>query len=87
MRVSSGYLHRRRFRILHFHCACALLITAHPDALAESFFDQFKGADGWFDTSDWVLNNAVGFMPVPIIITEPAVGAGLGAVARRRDVW
>ena len=81
MRVSSGFLRRRRFRILHFHCACALLITAHPDALAESFFDQLKGADGWFDTSDWVLNNAVGFMPVPIIITEPAVGEGLGLAA------
>ena len=50
-------------------------------ARAESFFSQFKDDDGWFDASDWVLENAVGFMPVPIIITEPAVGAGLGMAA------
>jgi len=57
--------------------ACLLLINSQ--VFAASFFDQFKDPeDGWFDGSDWVLNNAVGFMPVPIIITEPAVGEGLG---------
>lgn len=49
--------------------------------LAGSFLDQFKDDDGWFDVSDWVLENSVGFMPVPIMITEPAVGAGLGVAA------
>ena len=49
---------------------------------AESFMSQFKDpSDGWFDTSDWVLNNAAGFLPVPIVITEPAVGEGIGAAA------
>jgi len=53
-----------------------------PQIHAESFLNQFKDKDdGWFDASDWVLNNAVGFMPVPIIITEPAVGEGLGLAA------
>ncbi|MCW8345288.1 outer membrane protein assembly factor [Vibrio sp. ZSDZ65] len=43
-------------------------------------FDQFiDPKDGMFDASAWVLDNAVGFMPVPIIITDPAVGTGGGA--------
>lgn len=38
--------------------------------------------DGMFDASQWVLDNAVGFLPVPIIITEPALGGfGLGMAA------
>ncbi len=57
----------------------ACLLSINSQVFAASFFDQFKDPeDGWFDGSDWVLNNAVGFMPVPIIITEPAVGEGLG---------
>jgi hypothetical protein len=48
---------------------------------AESFFAQFKDDDGWFDVSNYVLNNAAGFMPLPIIITEPAVDAGIGLAA------
>jgi hypothetical protein len=56
------------------------LLLAGPQVFAGSFFDQFMDKhDGWFDASDWVLDNAHGFMPVPIIITEPAVGEGLGA--------
>ena len=44
--------------------------------------DNFKDPDdGWIDMSDWVLSNTTGFMPLPIIITEPALGAGLGAAA------
>lgn len=58
-----------------------LCLAGPPAASAQSFYDQFRGEDGWFDASDWVLNNAVGFMPVPIIITEPAVGQGLGLAA------
>ena len=33
--------------------------------------------DGMLDASDW-LASAKGFLPVPIIISEPAVDAGLG---------
>jgi len=59
---------------------CLLLCV--PQIYADSIFNQLKDpGDGWFDASDWVLNNAVGFMPVPIIITEPAVGEGLGLAA------
>ena len=49
-----------------------------PIARGDAMFDQFVGDDGWLDVSDWLLENAHGFMPVPIIITEPAVGEGAG---------
>ncbi len=49
------------------------------DAEKQSFGGKFKDPDdGWFDVSQWLLENIVGFMPVPIIITEPAVDGGLG---------
>jgi len=45
----------------------------------ESVLSQFKDPeDGKFDVSQWLLENIVGFMPVPIIITQPAVDDGLG---------
>lgn len=53
-----------------------------PEAETEekSFFSQFKDPDdGMIDMSEWLLENIVGFLPVPIIITEPAVDNGLGA--------
>ncbi len=54
--------------------SCAPFVSS---ALAmEQFIDP---QDGMLDVSSWVLDNAVGFMPVPIIITDPAVGAGGGA--------
>lgn len=52
-----------------------------PEAEAEkqSFFAQFKDpVDGKFDMSAWLLENIIGFLPVPIIITEPAVDNGIG---------
>jgi len=46
---------------------------------AGSFMDKFiDPKDGKFDTSDWLLHHR-GFLPVPVIITEPAVGYGGGA--------
>jgi hypothetical protein len=46
----------------------------------ESFLSQFIDPDdGMLDMSEWLLENIVGFLPVPIIITEPAVDNGLGA--------
>ena len=52
-----------------------------PEAEAEkeSFWSQFKDPDdGMLDMSAWLVENIVGFLPVPIIITEPAVENGLG---------
>lgn len=40
-----------------------------------SFFDQ---QDGRFDMGHHIAENAVGFLPIPILITEPALGYGGG---------
>jgi len=46
---------------------------------SEGFWAQFKDpVDGKFDISQWLLKNIIGFMPVPIIITQPAVDNGIG---------
>jgi hypothetical protein len=53
----------------------ALCLT--PNVLAGSFMNKFiDPQDGKFDVSDWLLKQK-GFLPVPGIITEPAVGYGL----------
>jgi hypothetical protein len=57
------------------------LFCLAPNAMAEDqepssqFIDK---EDGWLDASEWLIENAYGFLPVPIIITEPAVDNGLG---------
>ncbi len=45
--------------------------------LSDTFIDP---SDGAFDASTWLLEKD-GFMPVPVIITEPAVGYGGGLAA------
>ncbi|ENM3735353.1 hypothetical protein NTE30_002894 [Vibrio cholerae] len=40
-----------------------------------SFFDQ---QDGRFDMGHHIAENAVGFLPIPILITEPALDYGGG---------
>lgn len=42
---------------------------------ASDFFDPL---DGQLDMSNYLSENAYGFLPVPIIITDPAVDGGLG---------
>jgi len=72
---------RRRARAVGlFLCALAVAIAGAPLASAQSFLtDAFiDPVDGAFDASDWLLNKR-GFLPVPIIVTEPAVGYGGGA--------
>jgi hypothetical protein len=47
-------------------------------SLADSFFDQFiDPKDGKLDASQW-LAGRTGFLPVPIVISDPAVGYGGG---------
>jgi len=48
---------------------------AWPGWIGDSLIDP---EDGMLDASDYIAS-AKGFLPVPIIITEPAVGFGLGA--------
>ncbi|OEF88403.1 hypothetical protein [Vibrio splendidus] len=50
---------------------------------AVSFIDEI---DGQLDMGEYLAENAYGFLPVPILITEPAVGYGGGfryLIARR----
>src|SRR5688500_6885904 len=55
----------------------ALLFAAHAQAAEDQalFTDP---EDGAFDASAWLLDKK-GFLPVPIIVTEPAIGYGAGA--------
>jgi hypothetical protein len=55
-----------------------LLLALAPPAGAEGLFTDPQ--DGRLDASEWLLDRK-GFLPVPIIITEPAVGFGLGVGA------
>jgi len=60
----------------------ALLVTgmffSPGQILAVSFFDQFiDPKDGKLDTSQW-LAGRTGFLPIPIVVSDPAVGYGAG---------
>jgi hypothetical protein len=57
--------------------ALALTTPTCAAGLLDGFLDP---DDGQLDLSDWLLDRK-GFMPVPIIITEPAVGYGGGVMA------
>ena len=44
----------------------------------KGFLAQMKDPeDGRFDISQFLLDNLVGFLPIPLIITEPAVDNGI----------
>lgn len=59
--------------------ACALLALA-PAARA-NWMDSFRDKeDGRLDLSDWLLDHK-GVLPVPLVITEPALGMGGGVMA------
>ena len=52
---------------------------AHAGGISEWFRENMiDEQDGKMDVSDY-LGSAHGFFPIPIIITEPAVGVGIGA--------
>ena len=56
---------------------CMLLVAFN--ASAASMMDGFTDPqDGMFDVSHWLAEKK-GFFPIPVIITEPAVGVGVGA--------
>ena len=58
-----------------------ILVLSGGLARADSFWDQFNDPDdGRFDASGFLADNAYGFLPMPIIITDPAVDGGLGLV-------
>ncbi|WP_370981056.1 BamA/TamA family outer membrane protein [Agaribacterium sp. ZY112] len=56
-------------------CTSALFLAAALSTQAADFFDPI---DGQLDMSQFLSENAYGFLPVPIIITDPSVDGGLG---------
>ncbi|MEZ9198745.1 BamA/TamA family outer membrane protein [Shewanella sp. 10N.286.54.B9] len=56
-----------------------MLLTASSSVVAEKsyFFDE---KDGQFDLGYHLAENAYGFLPIPVLITEPAVGIGGGLI-------
>ncbi len=66
----------RKAGLLIFFLVALLVFLAGP--VGASFLDDLKDPkDGAFDVSQ-MLDSPAGFLPVPIIITEPAVGYGAG---------
>ncbi len=67
--------------IAQFTAAALLAVNINLTAHA-SFIDDYMidPDDGMFDTSQYLSEVPMGFLPVPVIITEPAVGNGLGVV-------
>lgn len=61
--------------------ALGLACVFAPTAQAESgFFGQFVDpVDGYFDASEYLERG--GFVPLPLIVTEPAVDGGVGLIA------
>ncbi|MDO6762150.1 BamA/TamA family outer membrane protein [Agarivorans sp. 1_MG-2023] len=55
----------------------ALSISIYSTVSTASYFDE---VDGQFDLGHHLAENAYGFLPIPILITEPAVGGGGGAM-------
>lgn len=56
----------------------ALAFAANQShAISEELIDP---EDGMLDASQYLSQHMLGFLPVPVIITEPAVGTGLGVM-------
>lgn len=65
----------KKFRIIVTFFLLVNTVTAQASSMMDGFTDP---EDGMFDVSHWLAEKK-GFFPVPIIITEPAIGFGLGA--------
>jgi hypothetical protein len=62
-----------------FIALTAFLFLSFANAMDSNSSIFFDPEDHYLDASVWLLKHR-GFLPVPIIITEPAVGTGLGVV-------
>ena len=60
-------MHRPTCLVLFFVALFAQSINSSA-SLFEQFVDPMDGA---FDTSQWLTDNAYGFLPVPILIPNP----------------
>jgi hypothetical protein len=87
MMVQPGGVRRKRTRFAAGVLAWVLGALASAAGVAGPLDAFLDPEDGQFDASEWLLDRK-GFLPVPIIITEPAVGygGGLAAVFFRESV-
>ncbi|VEB72634.1 Uncharacterised protein [Raoultella ornithinolytica] len=65
---------------MKFSLPTLLLALIVPLSLPAVGADLFDPEDGMLDMSRYLQDNQYGFLPVPVVITEPAVGYGGGAV-------
>lgn len=75
----SGLAHGRFIKTSKLAIVLIALLSVSGNAQAGMFDELIDPKDGQLDASSYILNNAHGFMPVPFLITEPAVGTGGGA--------
>ncbi len=67
----------RKFSIL-FLMFTVLIVLSIPKP-GQAFLDQFiDPKDGALDASNWLIERK-GFLPIPLFVSDPAVGYGLGA--------
>jgi len=66
---------RRKFWLTTIALCCVIGLCEPAAAIDWKLFKDSE--DGAFDLSEFLMSKG-GFMPVPIIVTEPAVGTGLG---------
>lgn len=64
-------------RIIVFSCLIVWGAFCLKPVYGDSFSDP---VDGMFDMGEYIAENAYGFIPVPTIITEPALGGGGGII-------
>jgi outer membrane protein assembly factor BamA len=57
--------------------ALCLFLAGSAQAADDSVWDKFVDDEGQFDVGEW-LGSRYGFLPVPVLITGPTFGAGLG---------
>src|SRR5262245_4468758 len=68
----------RRSLLLRRRAALLTSVLAAVLPLSSSARAPFTDSqDGAFDTSEWMIDQK-GFLPLPVIVTEPAVGYGAG---------
>ena len=69
----------RRFTVLLKLCFFIITLSITSQVSGNSLFSQFKDPkDGALDLSNWLVDRR-GFLPVPLFISDPAVGYGGGA--------
>ncbi|WP_072055576.1 BamA/TamA family outer membrane protein [Aliivibrio fischeri] len=63
---------------MSFYASRLLVLMSLSASFTSSAVDFYDPIDGKLDMGEYLAENAYGFLPVPILITEPAVGYGFG---------